>query len=58
MMITMAPFIVGALPKNLEKKLKEVEIRGRIETIQTTELLRPTRILRRVLEGDEEIFFT
>ena len=31
------------------QKLKKLEIRGRIETIKTTTLLRSTRILRRVL---------
>ena len=33
--------------------LKDLEIRGRIETIQTTALLRTARILRRVLEIEE-----
>ena len=32
------------------KGLEVLEIRGRVETIQTTALLRPARILRRVLE--------
>ena len=38
------------VPKGLERELEEVEIRGRIEIIQTTALLRATRILRKVLE--------
>ncbi len=49
----MTPIIVGVLetvPKNLEKTLRELEIRGRIKAIQTTTLLRSARILRRVLE--------
>ena len=29
---------LGAVPKCLEKRLEESEIRGRIETIQTTEI--------------------
>ena len=36
--------------KDLENKLEKVEIKGRIETIQTTVLLKSARILRRVLE--------
>ena len=38
MKVTVIPIIVGALgtvPKNLEKRLDEEEIRERIETIQT-----------------------
>ena len=45
--------VVGALetvPKDLEKILEELEIRGIIETIQTISLLRLARILRRVME--------
>ena len=34
----------------LEKRLRELEIRGRIKTIQTTALLKSARILRRVLQ--------
>ena len=42
---------LGSFPKGLERELfQELEIGGRIETIQTTALLRTTRILRRVLE--------
>ena len=41
---------LGTNSKGLERKLKRVEIRGRIETILTTALLRSARILRRVLE--------
>ena len=36
---------------NMEKKLEELKIRGRIETVQTTTLLKLARILRRVLES-------
>ena len=45
--------IVGALgtvTKGLIKGLEDLEIRGPVETIQTTALLRSARILRRVLE--------
>ena len=52
MRVKMIPIVVGALgtvPINLEKRLEELEIRGRIETIQTTALLQSARIPRRVL---------
>ena len=56
MKIMVMPIIVGVFGmvlKILEKRLGKLEIRGRIgtiQTIQTTALLRLTRILRRVLE--------
>ena len=53
MKVTVIPIVVGTLgmvPKGLEKRLEEVEIRGRIEIIQTTALLKLARILKRVLE--------
>ena len=53
MKVTVIPIIIGALgtvPKCLVRRLEELEIGGRIETIQTTTLLRSSRILRRVLE--------
>ena len=52
-MVPVIPIAVGALrtvPKGLERGLEELEIRGRIETIQTTTLLRLARILGRVQE--------
>ncbi len=39
--------VLGMVPKVLVKRL---EVRGQVETIQTTALLRSARILRRVLE--------
>ena len=42
---------LGMVLKGLEKKLEELEIRGRIKTFQTTGLLRLAKILRRVLEN-------
>ena len=36
--------------KGLLKGLEDMEVGGRVETIQTTALLRMARILRRVLE--------
>ena len=35
---------LGTVPKNMEKNLKELKIRGRIETIQTTVLQKSARI--------------
>ena len=51
--VTIVPIVIGALgtiTKRLLKGLKDLEIGGRVETIQTTALLRTARILRRVLE--------
>ena len=45
---------LGTVSKKLEKRLHELEISGRIKTIQTTAVIKPARILRRVL-GLEEI---
>ena len=40
----------GTVTKGLLKGLEDLEVSGRVETIQTTALLRTARILRRVLE--------
>ena len=40
----------GTVTKRLLKGLEDLEVGGRVETIQTTTLLRTARILRRVLE--------
>ena len=53
MKATVIPLVIGALetvPRGLIKELEELEITGRMETIQTTTLLRSARILRGVLE--------
>ena len=53
MKVTVIPIVIGVLgtvTKGLIKSLKDLEISGRVETIQTTALLRSARILRRVLE--------
>ena len=47
------PLVVGAfgtVTRGLVQGLEELEIRGLVEIIQTTTLLRSARILRRVLE--------
>ena len=52
-MIIIVPIVIGALgaiTKGLLKSLEDLEVGGRIETIQTTAWLRTARILRRVLE--------
>ena len=53
MKVTIVPIVIGALgtvTKGLLKGLEDLEVSGRVETIQTTALLRTARILRRVLE--------
>ena len=51
--VTIIPIVIGAfgtVTKGLLKGLEDFEMRGRVETIQITSLLRMGRILRRVLE--------
>ena len=53
MKVTIIPIVIGALgtvTKGLVKGPEDLEIIGRMETIQTTTLLRSVRILRSVLE--------
>ena len=53
MKVTVIPIVIGALgsiSKGLIQGLEDFEIRGRVETIQTTALMTSTRKLRRVLE--------
>ena len=53
MKVTIIPNVIGAfgtVTKGLVKGLEHLGIRGRVETIQTTALLRSARILRRVME--------
>ena len=52
MKVTIVLIVIGALDtitKGLLKGLEDMEIGGRIDTIQITALLRTARILRRVL---------
>ena len=49
MKVTIVPIVIGALgtiTKGLLKGLEDLEVGGRVETIQTTALLRTARILR------------
>ena len=51
--MTVLPIVIGELgpvTKGLVQGLKDLEIRGRVETIQTKASFRSVRILRRVLE--------
>ena len=53
MKLTIIPTVIGAfgtVTKGLLKGLEDLEVGRRVETIQTTALLRIARILRRVLE--------
>ena len=42
--------VLGTITKGLLKGLEDLEVGGRVETIQTTALLRTASILKRVLE--------
>ena len=53
MKVTIVPIMIGAfgtITKGLLKDLENLEVGGRVQTIQMTVLLRTARILRRVLE--------
>ena len=53
MKVTIVPIVIGAfgtITTGLLKRLEDLEVGGRVETMQTTALLRTARILGRVLE--------
>ena len=53
MKVTILPFVIGAfgtVTKGLLKGLEDLEVGGRLVTIQTSALLKTARIPRRVLE--------
>ncbi len=53
MKVTIIPIVIGAfgtVTKGLLKGLEDLEVGGRVETIQMIALLKTARILRRVLE--------
>ena len=53
MKVTIVPIVIGAfatITKGLLIGLEDLEVGGRVETIQMIALLRTARILRRVLE--------
>ena len=50
---TIRPIVIdafGTVTKRLVKGLEDLKVGGRVETIQTTALLRTARILKRILE--------
>ena len=56
MKVTIIPIVIGAfrtVTKGLLKGLEDLEVGDRVETIQTTALLKTARILRRVLRLEE-----
>ena len=58
MKVTIIPITIGAfgtITKGLLKGLEGLEIRGRVDTIQITTLLRTVRIPRRVLETQGDL---
>ena len=53
MKVTIIPIVIGAfgtVTKRLLKGLEDLEVGGRVETIQTTALLKTARIPRKILE--------
>ena len=53
MKVAIIPIVIGAFGKVTKgwlKGLEDLEVGGRVETIQTTALLKTARILRRVTE--------
>ena len=50
MVISIVSDAFGIIPKGLVKELEGLEIRGSVESIQTTAFLRSVRILRKVEE--------
>ena len=53
MKVTVIPLVCGpscTVTKKLVEELEDLEIRGRVETIQTTAFLKSARMLRRVLK--------
>ena len=58
MKVTIIPIVIGTfgtVTKGLLKELEDLEVGRRVETIQTTALLRMARILRRVLETSGDL---
>ena len=61
MQMTIMPIVIGSfgtVAKGLLKGLEDVEVDGRVKTIQTTTLLRTVKILRRILETWEDLLMT
>ena len=59
MKVALIPVVIGALKTILKDLVEEnLEIRGQVETIQTTALFRWIRILKRVLETWGDLLVT
>ena len=59
--VTVIPIVtvaLGKVPVNMEKRLGEPDIGGRIETMQSTVSLKSGRILRRVRKSEKNCFLT
>ena len=53
MKVTIIPIVIGSrgtVTKGLAQGIENLEITGKVKTIQTTSLLRSARILRRVMD--------
>ena len=58
MKMTAIPIVndaLGTISKGLWRELEDLEISGKVETFQTTSLLRSARILRGVQENREDL---
>ena len=58
MKVTIVPIgicAIGTITKGLLKILEDLEVGGRVATIQKTALLRTARVLRRVLETSADL---
>ena len=55
MKVAIIPIVLGVL-ETVRMNLSELEIRGRIETIQTTDLLKSAGIFRSVFETREDFY--
>ena len=49
--------VLGTIPKGSVKGLEDLEIRGRVETIQIIALLRSVSLQRRVLESRGDLLY-
>ena len=61
MKVTVIPIVIkalGTVTKGLVQGLEDLEIRGRVETIRTTALLRSEKILGRILEARVDMSLT
>ena len=58
MKVTVIPIVIGVLrpvSKCLERRLKELKIRGRTETLQTKAMSKSAQILREILDSKGDL---